>query len=439
MRKGIFDLLKVKAIILMASFVFISCEKSTGSLGLDLVLDDKVVLGIKRNIPLKSYSTQFDSVLSTKPQRVMAGHIQDFDFGTSDYKFVSQFLLEGPSPDFGERPVVDSVKLFLPYDGHYGDTNVLTTMKVFELTDDISADSNFYSNTKFNVGDLVATKDFFPEPNSNHGFNSGLLVPTLEFEVDTAWASQRIIQASINNPEDFESNAAFVEYMNGLHFSTGSTWGGGKGDAALYFDLFNFNSIVRIYYRPHPDSTSALSFDLESGGATAVNTVEYDYSTAAFDLNNQDTLNGEMETYLQTMGGVATVLNFDALKTYKDSSFLINKAEIVFRMKPGAGAELAPPGQLLLLEAKSTQNVFVKDFLSNPLFGGVKETDALRETKYTFNVTRLIHDYLNTEDVINDLIVIPTGNSATANRLVLGGNENMFIPFEFNIYFTRTK
>jgi len=93
----------------------------------------------------------------------------------------------------------------------------------------------------------------------------------------------------------------------------------------------------------------------------------------------------------------------------------------------------------LLLEAKSTQNVFVKDFLSNPLFGGVKETDALRETKYTFNITRLIHDYLNTEDIVNDLIVIPTGNSATANRLLLGGNQNMFIPFEFNIYFTRTK
>jgi len=434
MKKEIFELLKVKAIIIVASFVFISCEKSTGSLGLDLVLKDKVILGIKRNIPINSYSIQFDSVLSTNPQRVMAGHIQDFEFGSSDYQFVSQFLLEGPSPDFGDSPVVDSVKLFVPYDGHYGDTSVLTTMKVFELTDDISADSNFYSNAKFIVGDLVAERDFFPEPNSNYNFNSGFLVPTLEIEVDTAWASQRIVQASKLNPEDFESNDAFLQYMNGLHFSTGKT-----GDAALYFDLFNFNSIVRIYYRAHPDSTSGLSFDLESGGAKSINTVEYDYSSAAFDLNNQDTMNGEIETYLQTMGGVATVLNFNALQTYKDSSFLVNKAEIIFRMKPGTGAELTPPDRLLLLEAKSTQNVFVKDFLSNPLFGGTKETDALRETKYTFNITRLIHDYLNSEDVINDLIVIPTSSSASANRLVLGGNQNVFIPFEFNIYFTRTE
>jgi hypothetical protein len=434
MKKGIFELLKVKAIIIMASFVFISCEKSTGSLGLDLVLEDKVIIGTKRNIPIKSHTAQFDSVLSTNPQRVIAGHIND-EFGASDYQFVSQFLLEGPSPDFGERPVVDSVKLFLPYDGHYGDTNVLTTMQVFELDDDISADSNFYSNVKFNVSDLVAEKkDFYPEPNSNRLFNDGSSVPTLEMEVDTAWASLRIIQASKTSPENFESNDAFVKYMHGLHFSTGGT-----GNAALYYDLANFNSVVRIYYRVHPDSTAGLSFDLESGGATAVNTVEYDYSSAAFDLNNQDTTNGEIETYLQTMGGVTTVLNFDALKTYKDSSFLINKAEIVFRMRPGSGADLAPPDRLLLLEAKSTQNVFVKDFLNNPLFGGIKETDALRETKYTFNITRLIHDYLNTEDVVNDLIVIPTSNSASANRLVLGGNQNMFIPFEFNIYFTRTK
>ncbi len=418
----------------MASFVFISCEKSTGALGLDLVLEDKVIIGVKRNIPIKSYSTQFDSVLSTNPRFVMAGHIQDFEFGSSDYSFVSQFLLEGPQPDFGVRPVVDSVKLFVPFGGHYGDTNVISTMKVFELADDISADSNFYSNVKFNVSDQVSEKTFFPEPNSNHLFISGSSVPALEMEVDTAWASQTIVQASTTNPEDFVDNEAFVKYMYGLHFSTGGT-----GDAALYFDLANFNSVVRIYYREHPDSTSGLSFDLESGGATAVNTVEYDYSTAAFDLDNQDTTNGEIETYVQTMGGVATVLNFDALKTYKDSNFLVNKAELVFRMSPGTGAELAPSDRLLLLEAKSTQNVFVKDFISNPLFDGTKETDALRETKYTFNITRLIHDYLNSEDVINDLIVIPTGNSASANRLVLGGNENVFIPFEFNIYFSRTK
>lgn len=434
MKKRVVELLKVKAIFIMASFVFISCEKSTGALGLDLVLEDKVIIGTKRNIPIKSYTSQFDSVLSTNPRRVMAGRIQDFEFGSSDYKFVSQFLLEGPSPEFGANPKVDSVKLFVPYDGHYGDTTVLTTMKVFELEDDISADSSFYSNTKFNVSTQVAERDFYPEPNSNVGFSNGGLVPTLEMDVDTAWASQKIIQASVSNPDDFASNEAFVQYMHGLHFSTGGT-----GNAALYFDLANFNSIVRIYYREHPDSTVGLSFDLESGGSTAVNTVEYDYSTAAFDLQNQDTVNGEMETYVQTMGGVVTTLDFTALETYKDSNFLVNKAELIFRMNPGTGAELSPPEQLLLLEAKSTQNVFVKDFLSNPLFGGVKATDALRDTKYTFNITRLIHDYLNTEDVINDLVVIPTSNSATASRLVLGGNQNTFIPFEFNIYFTRTK
>lgn len=434
MKKRVVELLKVKAIILMASFVFISCEKKTGSLGLDLVLSDKVVIGTKRNIPIKSFSVQFDSVLSTKPQRVIAGHIQDFDFGAADYQFVSQLLLEGPSPDFGDNPIVDSVKLFVPYGGYYGDTTVLTTMKVFELTDDISQDSSFYSNSIFNTGDLVAEKDFYPEPNSNQDDNSGNSVATLEFEVDTAWASQRIVKPSKTNPENFESNDAFVAYMNGLHFSTVGT-----GNAALYFDLFNYNAYVKIYYREHPDSTNALAFDLESGGATSVNTAGYDFSSAKFDLQNQDTVIGEVETYVQTMGGVATRLNFDALNTYKDSSFIINKAELVFRMRPGSGAELTPPGRLLLLEAKSTQNVFVKDFLTNPLFGGTKETDALRETKYTFNITNLIHDYINTQDVINDLIVIPNGNATTANRIVLGGNQNTYLPFEFNIYFTRTE
>lgn len=417
----------------MASFLFISCEKSTGALGLDLVLEDKVIIGTKRNIPIKSYTYKFDSVLTTQPQRLMAGRVQDFDFGISDYQFVSQFLLEEPSPDFGDNPIIDSATLFLPYDGYYGDTTILTTMSVSQLTDDISADSSFYSNLVFSTGDLVSEEAFMPMPNSNFEFNSGEEVASLVMDVDTSWVSNTIFKASRTNPEFFADNEAFAAYMNGLHFSTKGT-----GNAALYFDLFNYDAYVRIYYRAHPDSTTILTFDLESSGATNVNTVSYDYSGASFDFANQDTVNGEMETFVQTMGGVATRLNFDALQTYKDSNFLVNKAEIIVRMRPGAGAELAPPDRLLLLEAKSTQNVFVKDFFSNPLFGGTKETDALRETKYTFNVTRLIHDYLNTEDIINDLVIIPASNSSAANRLVLGGNQNTFLPLEFNFYFTRT-
>jgi hypothetical protein len=118
---------------------------------------------------------------------------------------------------------------------------------------------------------------------------------------------------------------------------------------------------------------------------------------------------------------------------------MVNKAELIVRVRPGSANGMPPPDQLLLLEDKGGNPVFVKDFLlANSRFGGDLEIDPLREMKYRFNITLLIHDYLNTEAVVNDLILLPARSSALANRVVLGGNQNMHLPIEFNIYFTRT-
>jgi len=425
-----------KAIFVMASFVLLSCEKSTGSLGLDLVVDDKAVLGIKRDIPIRSYTIDFDSINSTNAFNDIVGFMQDPAFGGTSNEFVSQFMLSQTSPDFGDNPIVDSAKLVLVYAGYYGDTNQLMKIEILELDEELDLDSGYYSNNEFSATFKVGDKRLLPQPKTRTFFEGEAIGAATIFDIDTGWASQKIIKGAKDNEDAFADNEEFVKYFNGLKFTSNKT-----GNSALYYDVLAKETKLRIYYREHKDSTETLKFDLISNtSGTSVNTGEFNYTTAEFDLNNQDTTNGELDTYVQSMGSVATLIDLDSLKPYRDSSFIVNKAELVLRVKQGSTNGFAPPDQLLLIENKNGNRVFVKDFILAPSnFGGYLETDPLREMKYTFNISLLIHDYLNSDANINDIMVIPVRSSAHMDRVILGGNQNPFIPMEFNLYFTRTK
>jgi len=436
MRKLFIGLNTWKAIIIMASFVLLSCEKSTGSLGLDLVIDDKAVLGVKREIPIKTYTIDFDSLSTTNAFNSIVGYMQDPAFGDISNEFVAQFMLSQTSPDFGDHALVDSAKLVLVYNGFYGDTNRILRLDILELEDELDSGVVYYSNQEFTANWRVGKKTFYPKPKTRTFFEEKAIGAATIIDLDTAWVGQKIIRGSKTNPDAFKDNDAFVKYFKGFKFTSNQT-----GDAALYYDLLSLETRFRIYYREHKDSTDAKVFDLFSYSvSTSVNTAKYDYTKAEFDLKNQDTTNGEIDTYLQSMGSVATLIDMSALKTYKDSGFIVNKAEIVLRVKQGSVNGYDAPVELLLLENKNGNRVFVKDYvLAKSTFGGLLEIDPLREMKYTFNISLLIHDYLNTESEVNDIMVIPARGAAHMERLILGGNDNPFNPIEFNLYFTRTK
>lgn len=429
-------LLKMKAIILMASFVFISCEKSSGSLGLDLVSGDQTALGVKRSIPIVLHSEFGDSINSTQPQYFMAGHLQDPVFGEATNNFSVQYGLSQTSPNFGTNAVCDSAKWVLNYQGNYsGDTNSNITLRVHELGEKLE-DTSYYSNHVFSLGMELGSKTMMPRPFSTTSFEDSSIVPSLIMDVDPTWVYNKIIEpANAGNPA-FDNNEDFVDYFYGFHLNADAT-----GNCVPSFDLNGSSSFFRIYYREDPSDTVSKSFDLVTAlSLSSSNQVEFDYSSAEFDLNNQDTTNGEYKLYVQSMGGVTTRIDLSALETYRDSSFIINKAELVLPVITGSDAGWEPPSNLLLLEERNDVRVFVLD-IGEPVghYGGELEYDFFRNGSYTFNISRQIHKYLNTDSFINDIVIIPSSSATKMNRVVLGGNVNPVQTAEFIIYFTRTK
>ncbi|MDZ7845291.1 MAG: DUF4270 family protein [Owenweeksia sp.] len=122
-----------RAILLMAPFVLLACEKPNEELGIGQVTGGLAGLG-DTTLEVLSYTQKLDSTLvalSYEDQKLVGGYfgnrmvgaLVDGHFGRSESAVVAQMRLDGVNVDFGTNPVIDSVSLFMRYNGAYGDTS----------------------------------------------------------------------------------------------------------------------------------------------------------------------------------------------------------------------------------------------------------------------------------------------------------------------------
>jgi hypothetical protein len=430
----------IRAILVMAPFVFIACEKSTGEIGLGQVIDSKAVLGVRENVPVKAYTVEFDSILSTGPSQEVVGNYNDPYFGNVDASFSTHLLLSLLSPDFGDEPVCDSVVMYLGYKGYYGDTASPVTFVVSELGDYLDPDSNYYSNQNFTNGQELGRITTIPRPYTTVNDEDVTIAPALRLELDKDYFQSKVINASRLSQGYFVNNVEFVKYMYGLQVSAD-----GAADGLTYFDISSLSSFIKIYYRETPTDTVTRRYEMyygifSSGNFVSVNTFRQDFTNAQFDLTSQDTTQGEATIYAQAMGGAVAQIDLSALKYYRDSGYIINRAELILPVRDGSVGKYRLPNSLLLIENRGDSKPFVDDYGSGNLdVGGDLDLADLRDKQYTFNITRLAHRYINTKDSIYPLNILPASSASRGWRAVLNGNQDPVRPLRFNIYFTKTK
>ena len=424
----------------MAPFIFIACEKSTGEIGLDQVIDDKAVLGTKKSLPIVAYSYAFDSILTTGPSQEIAGSYVDPIFGGVHAQFNTHMLLSLLNPDFGDNPICDSVVLLLGYNGYYGDTNVPTTFVVNELGEYLDPDSTYYSNKQFALGKELGRVTTIPRPFTRATDEGDTIAPALRIDLDKDYFQEKLINASRLAQGYFVNNIEFIKHVYGLQLSTE-----GYGGALLYFNISSLSSLIKVYYRENPADTVSQRYEMyygvfSSGNYISINTFQHDFSLASFDLQNQDTTNGESTLYVQSMSGAVARIMLPDLKAYADSGFIINRAELILPVREGSVGSFTAPTSLLLIEDRGDSRPFIDDYRSGSIpSGGSLELGRLREKEYEFNITRLVHRYINSTDTINPLIIIPASSASLGWRTVLNGYLDPVKPLQFNLYYTKTK
>lgn len=428
----------IGAILWMVLFFVWSCEKDAGTLGLDAINESRSRVGVLKQYPLLAFPIEEDSVLTTNPQRTIAGSYQDDRLGFHQSSFVTHLILESTQPDFGTNPVLDSARMILRFAGHYGDTSKPMNIRVLELDEflDPDTDDGFYSKKQWQRGVLLGeTGAIQHRPNTIDTIESGLPVAQLRVPLDAAYLQSRILDAAVSGNPAFDNNNAFIEYFNGIVVESG-----GEDGCMLYFEVVSGLSRMELYY--HNDQDTAVFLIETDNSTTSVNSFVHDYSSAPFDPNNPDTTNGSEFTYVQAMGGVITALEIPSLENLVDSAFLINKAEITLRSEIGSDANgFAPPQQLLILETgvNDTGKVLIKDYQlgASTGIGGSLIRGTYKDKQYVFNITRHIFERLDKHNgKATTLFIVAGAGASTSNRVIINGNLHPINPLTLDIYFS---
>jgi len=429
---------KLPGSLLLGSLLWLallaSCNKDPYEVGLDLLPpSDTLYVSQFDTVTVVAYSEREDSVRSDEMSALMLGSILDPVFGKTTASFYTQFLLSSESIDFGVNPRLDSLVLLLYYDSWFGDTNTLQQVRVFEMSEDISYDSNYYSNQQAGTyGIELANTTYKPRPTDSVTIWGEKVAPHLRINLSnsTSYLGNKILFA----PEDvLSSNAAFINFMKGLYVEAIPV--NGNGALITYVPIDGLSKMV-LYF--HNDDNDSLHFNLPIDNTAArFNTFDHnEYLEAAPDFKQQviykDTALGRNQLYLQTLGGVKVRIRFPYIRSLADSLGTIAINNAVLKLKnPENDTTWDPPSQLALYKVDSTGKIgALLDYVEGiSYFGGTYNSD---EQEYWFRLTRHIQNLLINDTLINyDLVLYasdPLIKAPSANRVLLNGTNPFYSP-----------
>lgn len=320
----------------------IACEPTADKLGIDIFPAGDTILIYTDTITniqttLERARPWVTSVNPDNPNvnRIFfLGSLNDSLSGQANAEIITEFgtLVAG---DFGENPIIDSLKLYLFLGDVIGDTVGEMHVSIYEFLDSLHMDSLYYSDYditgKYKTEPLVE-KTIVPKPSTLY-----------EFEIENEDFLNRIRKATKPDDSIFIYNSRLQRNFPGLYIKTERVTSGGamakvhlaNSLAGLKFKYLH-DSIVSKGIDSVRYSTFTMSFT--PFYAQKVNIFEHDF-TGTYLENLLDKPDAESPImYIQGMGGanvrvrlpdIAEQLGFAA-----DDKIAINAAKLVFYIVP---------------------------------------------------------------------------------------------------------
>lgn len=377
----------------------------------------------KQNIVAES--ERIDSLSTKSASFSLVGDLNDPIFGNSNLSFYTQIGLTSNSIKWGEGATTDSIVLQMIYSGYYGDTLTPLTLKVYEVTENMSGDSTYYSNKSLAYGEELANYTFSPGPRTRSNIDDD----TLSAAVVRIPINNVLGDRFISNENQFSSNSAFMNYFKGLYVSCEPTNGTGS---ICYFNLLNTKSYLRIYYHNDYD-TVFYDFNV-SDKYIRFNHFEHDYNTATNPIVFDDTTNSQY-LYVQSTAGVRARLTFPNIAQWaKDmnTNVLINEAKLIMHGANGMinginndTAMFTQPVQLVVVKANEdgSYSILPDQMVGTTYFNGMYDS---KNDQVWFRISEYIQDLvLAGPDVENyGLFVYTYSGAYNAKRWIFHGPDS---------------
>jgi hypothetical protein len=348
-----------KSLLAVIAVFLYSCDKDFNAIGEGLVGDDHFGLESEKYDVL-AFNQEVTPVQSNNMSPNALGIFENPVFGTTTANFVTQIGLASYSPTIGEAPVIDSVKIEIPYYSHvtavdnqgnstyeldsiYGNKNGKFKLSIYEsgiqmrtsyfsggsqlpqfyYTDQNSEFNDKKVGARLNDGDVLQNDEFF--------FNSKEIVikttdPTTKAVTTERKKPQMTLQLNKQFFQDKILNAAasklsaedlFQEYFRGLYFNVEKS-----GSNPSNMALINFSEgKITVYYKAKTESTTdgdaveskTIVLNLKGGSATTSNTANFledvrnpDYTSAI--TTNVNKTDGDEKLYLKGGQGSVAIL-----------------------------------------------------------------------------------------------------------------------------------
>lgn len=391
-----------------------------------------------------AYTVKQDSlltynILSTKNASVfLAGNYVDPIFGYASAGFYAQLSLPTTNVNFGSNLHLDSVVLSLDYENFYGiDTLSNYTIHVHELTESLSTDSTYYSNSNHAIDNTpIGTKTFIPDFSSDVFLKNGdTLSPQLRIRLNDSFG-QRLLDLS--GQAELVDDESFVAFLKGIYL-TFSDQATNPNEGLLFaFNLLNENSKLTLYYSNIDNDSLSYSFPFSMTEHVIHSVFLHDYSGSEVETALVDTTSGMNQVYIQSMAGTKTAISFPFIKDWStNNNVAINKAELILTVEGGTYDVLSPHPKLQLLVDSAGSTVSIPD---EAFTNGYAVDGAYNETDhtYTFNISLYIQDILSEEASLDDpLYLVAYSAYENAYRSVLAGYQHPTSSMKLKLTYTK--
>lgn len=427
-------------LLLLLPFLFTSCIDEDETLGLDLVNGEDLV-NVNVYNPSGIMDASFfkeDSIETANYRYNVVGEYFDNEFGLVSSDIYTQLNLSTSSVDFSSY-AIDSVLLNLAYIGGFtGDTLVKSKemdVYVYEVSEEID------STKKYGFCS-VAT-------NSEPIFNG---TKEIKYESDNdsidPHLSIKLSDAFVNKIKTFNgTNDDFCRLFKGIkiQFKKKNATGG----MIAYVDMSTSLSGIAVYYRQN-DKNQKYLINFPANGNRFMH-YGYDFSSSHIsDLNISDTLSGNNEIYLGSMGISMAKINIDELlfrQKWQENvngglSFnntAINSAILEIPVSSSNKYSLNTSTRILCyrkyVSNGNTNLVLIHDAqLSDAFYGGFYDN---KSNSFKMNIGMHLANLLNGNIEDADIYLVLDSRRSTATRIILNGPLHPVKPASIKITYSK--
>lgn len=421
---------QLQTLLVALSLLFAcSCSKTTENIGNGLLPEgDNIGVYFTDTIHIECHSEVIDSMATKGMTSALLGSMMDPVMGRTTANLFTQLCLSATNHRFGTAPTIDSVVLQLGVNGYFGDTAVAQTLHVYELADTLSSGSEYYqfSDIAAKPVDLANGYTFLPHPKTCSVVNGDTLTQAV---IRIPLANSLGTQLAMADTSVYGSQLAFKDFFYGLKISCDDATQGGS----ISYLLPTSNSLTKLELYYHESDTSiGMRYDYYiTSDDCYFNQYLHDYTLGSPDFVQQvvegNVALGQQTLYLQSMGGVRSLLRFPNIETWGDTlqnaHLIINEAKLLLPVAMEESPGYSPVSSLALLSvnADGSTTVLPDYFEGSAYYGGSYSSTS---QSVSFRISEYLQDLVNGKSASEGIYLSITGAAFNANRCVIFGPEN---------------